>query len=73
MSLVSPEIIDVSQEGQDGKLMCEALATPENLSHNYILVPAKLRLVTLAAFILSKCKVCVYVCVLDCLCIFCFS
>ncbi|XP_027220877.2 ATP-dependent DNA helicase DDX31 [Penaeus vannamei] len=57
MSLVSPEIIDVSQEGQDGKLMCEALATPENLSHNYILVPAKLRLVTLAAFILSKCKV----------------
>ncbi|XP_047493925.1 probable ATP-dependent RNA helicase DDX31 [Penaeus chinensis] len=57
MSLVSPEIIDVSQEGQDGKLMCEALATPENLSHNYILVPAKLRLVTLAAFILAKCKV----------------
>ncbi|XP_042887829.1 probable ATP-dependent RNA helicase DDX31 isoform X2 [Penaeus japonicus] len=57
MSLVSPEIIDVSQEGEDGKLACEALATPENLSHNYILVPAKLRLVTLAAFILSKCKV----------------
>ena len=35
----------------------DALATPEKLSHFYILLPPKLRLVTLAAFILSKCRV----------------
>ncbi|XP_064114900.1 probable ATP-dependent RNA helicase DDX31 [Macrobrachium nipponense] len=59
MSLLSPKVIDVSHDGledDDEKLLStEALATPENLSHHYILVPAKLRLVTLAAFILSKC------------------
>ena len=57
MSLQSPEVIDVSHDGEDSSdlLSSEALATPENLSHHYVLVPAKLRLVTLAAFILSKC------------------
>ncbi|XP_068227912.1 ATP-dependent DNA helicase DDX31-like [Palaemon carinicauda] len=58
MSLFSPKIIDVSHDGEeeDEKLLSsEALATPENLSHHYILVPAKLKLVTLAAFVLSKC------------------
>lgn len=71
MSLVDPKVVDVSccvgEGGGDGGsgsegastqlLASEALATPANLSHHYIIVPAKLRLVTLAAFILSKCKV----------------
>lgn len=63
MSLVDPEIVDISHSemmsGCDGQqmLMTDALATPENLAHHYILVPAKLRMVTLAAFILSKCRV----------------
>lgn len=58
MSLLEPKVVDVScEDGTEGQLTSEALATPANLSHHYLLVPAKLRLVTLAAFILSKCKV----------------
>ncbi|XP_042219617.1 probable ATP-dependent RNA helicase DDX31 [Homarus americanus] len=58
MSLLSPEVVDISHEGEESssQLTSEDLATPENLTHHYVLVPAKLRLVTLAAFILSKCK-----------------
>ncbi|KAK3872445.1 hypothetical protein Pcinc_022474 [Petrolisthes cinctipes] len=57
MSLVEPEVVDISYgERKSGQLTTEALATPENLDHHYVLVPAKLRLVTLAAFILSKCR-----------------
>lgn len=81
MSLLDPKVVDVScsvpEGGGEGSsdgpqlLTSEALATPANLSHHYLIVPAKLRLVTLAAFILSKCKVscsgqlfsCHYVCV----------
>lgn len=58
MSLLSPDVVDISHTGEEiRQLTSKALATPENLSHHYLLVPAKLRLVTLAAFILSKCKV----------------
>ncbi|XP_050728158.1 probable ATP-dependent RNA helicase DDX31 isoform X2 [Eriocheir sinensis] len=67
MSLHDPKVVDVSCSvgeggGGDGTgegaqlLTSEALATPANLSHHYLIVPAKLRLVTLAAFILSKCR-----------------
>lgn len=57
MSLVEPKVVDVScEDSTESQLTSEALATPANLSHHYLLVPAKLRLVTLAAFILSKCK-----------------
>ncbi|XP_069940807.1 ATP-dependent DNA helicase DDX31-like [Cherax quadricarinatus] len=58
MSLLSPEVIDISHDGEEKskQLTSEALATPANLSHHYVMIPAKLRLVTLAAFILSKCK-----------------
>ncbi|XP_076062134.1 ATP-dependent DNA helicase DDX31 [Oratosquilla oratoria] len=54
MSLQNPKIVDVSDV--DGSLKGETLVTPENLSHFYLLVPAKLRLVCLAAFILLKCR-----------------
>lgn len=57
MSLVEPKVVDVScEDNTESQLTSEALATPANLSHHYLLVPAKLRLVSLAAFILSKCK-----------------
>lgn len=57
ISLLSPEVVDISHSNEESKQLSSAeLATPENLSHHYLLVPAKLRLVTLAAFILSKCK-----------------
>lgn len=57
MSLLEPKVVDVScEDSNENQLTSEALATPANLSHHYLLVPAKLRLVTLAAFILSKCK-----------------
>ena len=35
----------------------DSVAMPENLQHHYMVVPQKLRLVTLAAFLLWKCKV----------------
>ena len=35
----------------------EVFATPDSLKHHVVVVPAKLRLVTLAAFILWKTKV----------------
>ena len=58
MSLLEPKVVDVScEDASEDQLTSDTLATPANLSHHYMLVPAKLRLVTLAAFILSKCKV----------------
>ena len=36
--------------------VCEMFATPENLHHQCVLVPSKLRLVTLAAFLVWKCQ-----------------
>ncbi|KAK7068938.1 ATPdependent RNA helicase [Halocaridina rubra] len=62
MSLQSPKTIDISAVDSEQETpentsdsTAPALATPKNLSHYYLLVPAKLRLVTLAAFVLSKC------------------
>ncbi|KAF2359479.1 Helicase C-terminal [Trinorchestia longiramus] len=52
LSLRNPEVIDVSG---DGSLDDLSAVTPGQLVHHYTLVPPKLRLVTLAAFILSKC------------------
>jgi len=36
----------------------DEFSTPESLSHHFVIVPSKLRLVTLVAFLLQKCKVC---------------
>ena len=38
----------------------ETFATPASLEHQCVVVPSKLRLVTLAAFLLAKCKVCFF-------------
>merc|ERR1712112_427007 len=43
---------DKSDESEDIK----SLVTPENLNQNFLLVPAKLRLVALGAFVLWKCQ-----------------
>lgn len=43
----------------DGAEKVERFAVPEKLQQHMVVVPSKLRLVCLAAFILAKCKVCV--------------
>lgn len=57
LNLQSPEIITVgdSFSSPDELLSCSAVVTPENLKHYFVFVPPKFRLVTLAAFVLSKC------------------
>ncbi|CAL4135053.1 unnamed protein product, partial [Meganyctiphanes norvegica] len=60
MSMENPDIVDISNENENYKdsdiLKGEQLTTPKNLTQHYLLVPAKLRMVTLAAFILAKCR-----------------
>lgn len=43
----------------DGAEQVERFAVPEKLQQHMVVVPSKLRLVCLAAFILAKCKVCI--------------
>lgn len=52
---VHVEVTDVPGESVGTEL--ESHVLPEGLDHNYIITPAKLRLVTLAAFIIDKCLV----------------
>ncbi|ELT98171.1 hypothetical protein CAPTEDRAFT_160521 [Capitella teleta] len=62
MSLQNPVRVDMVQSdgksSSDGaaKEIGDAIALPEHLSHHYMVTPSKLRLVTLAAFIMWKCK-----------------
>ena len=68
MSLQDPVKVDVASEDNKknstndkaatvAKKDDETFAIPENLSQHFVVVPSKLRLITLAAFILWKCKV----------------
>ena len=66
MTLKDHESIDASTKagetevatGQSGTNNdVSAFALPEKLRQHFVLVPCKLRLVTLAAFVLWKCKV----------------
>jgi ATP-dependent RNA helicase DDX31/DBP7 len=50
MSLVDPNIIDIS----DQNMTLDSFVLPQNLSQHYIIVPAKLRLITLSSFIIDK-------------------
>ncbi|XP_013415138.1 probable ATP-dependent RNA helicase DDX31 isoform X1 [Lingula anatina] len=67
MSLVNPQLVEVSKPVTDTKVSKPDSVTvtqttddkfviPEHLQQHFIVVPSKLRLVTLAAFILQKCK-----------------
>ena len=47
------EVTGRSSTGNDSS----TFALPEKLRQHFVMVPCKLRLVTLAAFVLSKCKV----------------
>ena len=38
----------------------EVFATPESLRHHFVVVPHKLRLVSLIGFLIWKCKVSIY-------------
>ena len=66
MSLNNPVRIDISEDKlpQKQKILSntqntssEQFAIPEGLQHHFVVVPSKLRLTTLTAFILWKCKV----------------
>ncbi|XP_013382285.1 probable ATP-dependent RNA helicase DDX31 [Lingula anatina] len=67
MSLVNPQLVEVSKPVTDTKVSKpdsmtvtqttdDKFVIPEHLQQHFIVVPSKLRLVTLAAFILQKCK-----------------
>ena len=67
ISLHSPVRVDITHSDMPPPAICpdqtpseteEAVfSTPTSLQHHYIIVPSKLRLVTLTSFILLKCKV----------------
>ncbi len=54
IAMTHPKFIDVAVKEQEQSL--KTLATPEALKQTFLVVPAKLRLACLAAFILWKCK-----------------
>lgn len=57
ISMKHPVFIDAAVEDTDTNDSSERqLTTPEHLKQNFIIVPAKLRLVALAAFVLWKCR-----------------
>ena len=57
VSMKHPVFIDAATEESDLNDSSErSLTTPENLKQNFIIVPAKLRLVVLATFVLWKCR-----------------
>ena len=57
VSMKHPVFIDAATEESDANNSAErSLTTPENLKQHFIIVPAKLRLVVLATFILWKCR-----------------
>ena len=57
VSMKHPVFIDAAVENNDVNDSSErSLTTPEHLKQNFIIVPAKLRLVVLASFVLWKCR-----------------
>ncbi|KAI1900554.1 hypothetical protein AGOR_G00051120 [Albula goreensis] len=54
-AMVTPERTEVTSDPADPGLI-NSFAVPEKLKQHVVLVPSKLRLVCLAAFILGKCK-----------------
>ena len=56
ISMKHPKFIDAAVGEENSEESLKTLTTPENLKQTFIIAPAKLRLVTLAAFILWKCR-----------------
>ena len=56
VAMKHPTFIDVTVAEENREDSLKSLATPENLKQTFLVVPAKLRLVCLAAFILWKCR-----------------
>lgn len=54
LALMEPVHVNISEDVSPNQ---DQLVTPSNLKQWYLIVPPKLRLVTLAAFILWKCTV----------------
>lgn len=57
LSLRNPTKINVISKKQDNVILDNSLIIPDSLSQYYIIVPPKLRLVTLASVLLDKCSV----------------
>ena len=62
MSLNDPVRINIAGDNTNNNKIdkcasVEQFAVPEGLQHFFVVVPSKLRLATLTAFILWKCKV----------------
>ena len=55
-SLRHPVFVDAASDDVSGDDCLTTLTTPDNLKQNFIIVPAKLRLVALATFLLWKCR-----------------
>ena len=56
VSMKHPKFIDAAVGEENAEESLKTLTTPENLKQTFIIAPAKLRLVTLASFILWKCR-----------------
>ena len=56
VSMKHPTFVDAATDDVTKPESDRELTTPENLKQNFIIVPAKLRLVILTAFILWKCR-----------------
>lgn len=56
VAMKHPTFIDVTVSEENREDSLKSLATPENLKQTFLVVPAKLRLACLAAFILWKCR-----------------
>lgn len=56
LSLHDPVIVDVTNSDLE-EINSAALVIPDSLSQHYIIVPPKLRLVTLTSILLDKCSV----------------
>lgn len=62
LTLKHPKFVDaatVNEDGEEGdmELIEKDLVIPDSLSQWYLLIPPKLRLVTLASFVVWKCRV----------------
>lgn len=57
LSLHDPVKVEVASDSQTENTLDSTLIIPDSLSQYYIIVPPKLRLVTLASLLLDKCSV----------------
>lgn len=57
LSLHDPIKVEVASDDEDKNILDSTLIIPDSLNQYYIIVPPKLRLVTLASLLIDKCSV----------------